>query len=308
MTRRQASATCWWWGQVAAGTAVAGFGVAEQKAHSTARHGEGASGEDGPVGGPRQGLVRGVPPLRRRRLPSRQPRRLRRAVRPFAPRPGRPQGAVLQGRCKKPSASMRQFTSTTRSSGPRRRRGTSGTRGRRRQKVSPPPASRSMCLARPTTMTTTTTTTTRGEHLARWRGGGSDGGGSSRRSLRRSIRSSGGRGGLATTGAAFQDATPRRAGRRRRTTLPTPSTSSSHGRCRETPAGRPSERQVRVQSQSPATAGSTTTACSSAWLLGRNGALSASCSGQQSEADRRIGSSGSAGCRCRRFNDAGTRQ
>ena len=58
------------------------------------RHGQGASGEDGPVVGPRQRRVRGVPSRRRRRLPGRQPRRLRREVRPFAPRPGQPQGAA----------------------------------------------------------------------------------------------------------------------------------------------------------------------------------------------------------------------
>ena len=78
-------------------------------------------------------------------------------------------------------------------------------------------------------------------------GGGSDGGGSGRRSLRRSRRSSGDRAGLATTGGAFQDATFRRAGRRRSTTLPTPSTSSPPGRCREAPVRR-TEREASTSS------------------------------------------------------------
>ena len=141
-------------------------------------------------------------------------------------------------------------------------------------------------------------------------GGGSDGGGSGRRSLRRSIRSSGDRDGLATTGGASQDATSRRAGRRRRMALPTPSTSSPLGRCREAPAGGLSERRVRIhQSQSPATVvGSTTAVCSSAWLRWRGDALDAWRFGMPSGIERRGESSGTADCRWRGSNRDGTRQ
>ena len=122
----------------------------------------------------------------------------------------------------------------------------SATPGQRRARPSLPPARRSGRRTRRTTKTTTTTTTATGEHLARLRGGGSNGDGPGRRSLRRSVRSSGDRAGLATTGGAFQDAALRRAGHRRSTALPTPSTSSPPGGCREAPAGGLSERRVRV--------------------------------------------------------------